>query len=122
MTDTSKNSPTQDSNVKGALCYFPFIGWIISVFFILTEKEDQYVRFNALQSVLLLFLYIAVSIFLSLISGMLALMIYVGLLIGVVSNLLAPAYLVITVFLTYKSYTGERFMLPKLGGFAEKNV
>lgn len=122
MTDTTEESPTQDSNIKGALCYFPFIGWIISVFFILTEKEDQFVRFNALQSVLLLSLYVVVSIFLSLVSGMLVLMIYAGLLIGVASNLLAPAYLVISIFLIYKSYTGERFMLPKLGGLAEKNL
>jgi uncharacterized membrane protein len=122
MTDGPENSPPQDSRTRGALCYFPFIGWIISVFFILTERHDRYVRFSAIQSLLLLFAYVAVSIALDIILGILSSIAIADLLLRILQNLLPPAYLFLSVFLIYKGYLGERVLLPKIGGTAEKHM
>lgn len=122
MAGGSENSPIQDSKIKGALCYFPFIGWIISVFFILTEREDHYVRFNALQSIMLLFFFVVISVFFNQLAQVTANMIYAGLVIGLIDIILSPAYLLVSLFLIYKGYLGERFMLPKLGLIAENNM
>jgi uncharacterized membrane protein len=114
-------SPASESRIKGALCYFPFIGWIISVFFILTEREDHFVRFNALQSLMLLLLYIAISLFLNMMSSILDQFFYALLIIGMVNRLLFPGYLVLSFYLIYKSYNGELVLLPKLGATAERH-
>ena len=112
---------TGESKTKGALCYFPFIGWIISVFFILTETEDRYVRFNALQSLLLLLLYVFLNIFLPFLSDVLPQMLYSGLILGLAINLLAPVYMVLSLFLIYRTYNGYRLVLPTLGALAERH-
>lgn len=112
---------TNESKTKGALCYFPFIGWIISVFFILTETEDRYVRFNALQSLMLLLLYVFLNIILPFLSDVMPMMLYPNLILGLANNLLAPLYMVLSLFLIYRTYNGYRPMLPALGGLAEKH-
>ncbi len=111
-----------DSNIKGALCYIPLIGWILCIFFILTEKDDRNVRFNALQSLLLLFLYIGISLILSMFSGLISITIYAGFIAALLGNLIAPLYIFLSIFLIYKSYIGERFRLPRLGLLSEKNL
>jgi uncharacterized membrane protein len=122
MMGGPENSPTQDSKIKGALCYFPFIGWIISIFFILTEREDHYVRFNALQSLMLLIFFVVISVFFNQLTNLTANMIYVGLVIGLIDVLLSPFYLLVSLFLIYKGYSGERVMLPRLGVAAENHM
>ncbi len=122
MADGQTAPPSSESRTKGALCYIPFIGWIISVFFILTEREDHYTRFNALQSLLLLLLYIGVSIGLDILANVLASVSIAALLRNVIESLLFPIYVAVSIFLIYKGYIGERYMLPKLGVTAEKHM
>jgi uncharacterized membrane protein len=122
MNDATKEVAVKDSNLKGALCYFPFIGWIVSIFFILTERDDLHVRFNALQSIMFLFTFLVLYTLLGLLSGLLTSMIYVELILSISSNVVALGYLIISLILIYESYVGKKFMLPRLGGLAEKNV
>jgi uncharacterized membrane protein len=43
-----------DPNIEGGLCYFPWIGWIMSVLVLIKEpKTNMFARFHALQALLL---------------------------------------------------------------------
>ncbi len=113
---------SSEAHAKGAICYIPFAGWIISLFFILTEREDRYVRFNALQSLMLLFLYVATRIVLSLLAGVLANIELAMIPIRLVELLVPYAYILASLLLIYKTFIGEKVLLPKIGPAAEEQV
>ena len=56
-----------EPNVAGLLCYL--VGWITGLVFILIEKENKFVRFHAMQSIVtfgaLTVLWIALSVLVS---------------------------------------------------------
>jgi hypothetical protein len=47
----AKASTGLEPNVAGLLCYL--VGWITGLVFILIEKENQFVRFHAMQSIII---------------------------------------------------------------------
>ncbi|MEA1936529.1 MAG: hypothetical protein U9N04_00225 [Patescibacteria group bacterium] len=93
-------------NVRGALCYV--LGFLSGVFFLLTEKENKFVRFHAMQSVV---------VFLSI--TLLMMLPFIGL---VLSVFIAPLSLLLWLFLMYKAYQGKKFKLPIIGDFAEQQA
>lgn len=107
-----------DANVTALLGYPIGIVALISVFI---EKDNKFVRFHAIQSLLFwavaIVLWVAlvfVMIFLAFVSGALAtlfwlLLMLVGL--GVFAGV---------IFLGYKAFQGETFKLPVIGDMAEK--
>jgi len=105
----AKTASGLDENVAGALAYLlgPFTG----VFFLLTEKENSFVRFHAMQSVVT---------FVALFALYLVLMVTVVLAILILP--LALFELVLWVFLMFKAFSGERFKLPWVGDFAEQQL
>ena len=44
-----KTSTGLQENVAGLLCYV--LGWVTGLIFILIEKENKFVRFHAMQSI-----------------------------------------------------------------------
>jgi len=46
----AKTSLDLDENMAGLLCYIG--GWITGIIFLVLEKENKFVRFHALQSLL----------------------------------------------------------------------
>lgn len=48
-TTNRSNTAGLEANVAGAAAYA--IGWLTGLFFFFTEKEDEYVRFHAAQSI-----------------------------------------------------------------------
>jgi|GEM_PF-296602 len=43
-----------DPNIEGALCYFPWLGWLMAIIVLVKEpKTNMFARFHALQSLLL---------------------------------------------------------------------
>jgi uncharacterized membrane protein len=116
-----------ESFVKGALCYFPFICGLISIFFLLTERKDKFVRFHALQSIILVGLVTMVAIILGIIG------IFINLVPGIGSRTAAILIYNVILFVLLggfglsvitmdKAYSGERFKIPAIGDLAEKNV
>lgn len=97
-------------NLEALLCYA--IGWVSGLVFLLLEKESQFVRFHALQS---LVTFLGVTIFGALVSVIPIL----GVLIAV---LLWPLSVVLWIVLMVKAYQGEKFKLPKIGDFVEKQL
>ena len=121
--DTGKSALGLDGNLAAALGY-P-IG-IIAIICLIMEKENRFVKFHALQSILYhvaaIIIFIVVVIVLVILSILLALA-----RVGELSALLWLLYMV--VFLGYfaglilaavKAYGGNYFKLPVIGNIAEK--
>jgi len=99
-----------DENIEGLLCYV--LGWITGIVFLVLEKENKFVRFHAMQSLatfLVLFIILVII-------GMIP---FVG---WVISILISIFMLFLWLFLMYKAFKGERYKLPIVGEFAEKQI
>ncbi len=104
---TTKSSTGLDANVAGLLCYL--VGWISGLVFFLIEKESRFVRFHAMQSILM-------SGSLMIISWVLGQIPFVG---WIISILLALVQLALWITLMFKAFKGEWFKLPVIGDIAE---
>jgi len=103
-----KSSTGLDENVAGLLCYLA--GWITGVIFFILEKESRFVRFHALQSILVFLpLHIVIWILGRTFLG------------GFLSLVLWLMSAVLCIILMYRAYRGEMFKLPVAGDIAEKN-
>ena len=129
--DTGKSALGLDGNVAAALGY-P-IG-IIAIICLIMEKENRFVKFHALQSILLHVAFIVVAIAVWIIGIILiiagaaaaaatdsgALGGIVGMLFGLVWLVVIVAYVGGLIFAAVKAYQGNQFMLPIIGGMAQK--
>ena len=131
-TDTGKSALGLDGNITAALGY-P-IG-IIAIICLIIEKENRFVRFHALQSILLHVAFIVVMIAIWILtivltiagaaasaagSGAGAVGGIVGLLFTLVWLVFMVAYIGGLIFAAVKSYQGNMFKLPIIGNMAEK--
>lgn len=99
-----------DQNLAAALTY-P-LGFITGLIFLLIEKENQFVKFHALQSI---FTSIALFI-LSIILG------FIPIIGWIISILSTPIIIVFIVILAFKAYKGEWVKVPVIGDMAEKQL
>ena len=127
-----------DPKVAAALSYI----WIVGLIFFFIEKENRFVRFHALQSVLfgiansiILALLAIVATILTVVISMGAFAVasaggggmgsLIGLLVWLVWLLfwlIAIVLFVGLVFAAVKAYQGQKFKLPIIGNMAEKIV
>ena len=105
MGEVKKTSMGLDQNLAGLLCYLAW--WITGLIFLLTEKENQFVRFHALQSIITFGALFVINIVLGFIP-------FIGWLLWLLS-------VVLWVVLMVKAYQGQMFKLPVIGDIAEKN-
>jgi len=95
-----------NENVEAVLCYA--FGFFSGLLFLLIEKDNKFVRFHAMQSLMTFGAVLLVS--------------FVPFLGWLVSLVLVPVSLVLWVVLMYKAYQGESFKLPVIGDLAEKQL
>jgi uncharacterized membrane protein len=129
--DTGKSALGLDGNVAAALGY-P-IG-IIAIICLIMEKENRFVKFHALQSVLLHagFIIVAIAVWIIgvilVIAGLAAsaatnssaLGGLFSILFGLIWLAVIAAYLGGLIYAAVKAYGGNKFMLPVIGKMAEK--
>ena len=110
MPEEIKTSTGMTQNVAGLLCYLA--GWITGLIFFLIEKENRFVRFHAMQSIItfgsLTVLFMVLG-FIPLVGWMLM-------------PILAILQLILWIVLMVKAYQGQLFKLPMIGDIAEKNI
>ncbi len=99
-----------DENIEGLLCYV--LGFITGILFLVLEKENKFVRFHAMQS---LVTFIALFV----ISTIVGFIPFIG---WVLSFLIGLLSLILWLLLMYKAFTGERYKLPVVGDFVEKQI
>lgn len=104
-----------EPNVAGLLCYL--VGWITGLIFILIEKENKFVRFHAMQSIVTFGAFTVLWIPLSILVRLDVLWVLFSVLEAVVGILAFVLWIVLMV----KAYQGERYKLPIAGDIAEKN-
>jgi uncharacterized membrane protein len=123
-----------DPKVAAAISYI----WIVGVIFYFIEKENRFVRFHAMQSIIfgiantvIMGVLVVVAIILTFAFGVGgavvggALGTLVGLLVWVVWLLfwvVALALMIGLIFAAIKAYQGQMFKLPVIGKFAEQIV
>jgi len=103
-----KTSTGLEDNIAGLLCYVG--GWVSGLIFLLIETENKFVRFHAVQSIIVFgALNIVVVVF-----GWIP---WFG---GFVFYLAGGLAFVLWVVLMYKAYQGTMYKLPIAGDLAEK--
>lgn len=105
-----KTSMGLEPNLAGLLCYV--LGWVTGLIFFILEKENQFVRFHAMQSIVTFGALTVVSIILSFIP-------FIGWILGWLLSVLG---FILWIILMIKAYQGQRYKLPWAGNFAEKQV
>jgi len=103
-----KSSTGLEANIAGLLCYALF--WVSGLVFILIEKQSNFVRFHAIQSIYVFGTLTVASIVLGWIP-------VIGL---VIQSLLGVLGVVLWIILMIKAYQGEKYKLPWVGDLAEK--
>jgi uncharacterized membrane protein len=111
MDGAQKTAIGLDENLAGALAYA--LGWITGVAMLLIERDNQFVRFHAMQS--------------SIVFGVLCVLWFVGLSIPLLGWILSfivipPVSALIWLWMLYQAYSGNRFKLPIAGDIAEQRL
>ena len=124
MTTTERSSTGLDGNIAAALSYL--FGLISGILFFVIETESRFVKFHALQSMMVsvavMVVYIGYSI-VFLILGRLPFLGWLAALAGGFGFLLMMlAFVALWVYCMVKAFNGERFKLPYLGELAEQQV
>ncbi len=113
-----KTSTGLDENIAGLLCYL--LGVITGIIFYVIEKENKFVRFHAMQSIVVFGSILIINWVVIPIVMMIPILGWViGMLLGLVVFIVS---IVLWVLLMYKAYKGEKYKVPFAGDFAEKYV
>ena len=124
-----KTSLGLDSNLGAMLCYLGNIlccvGVILSIIFLVTEKENRFVKFHALQNLFLTAAYVVLMIVVQILStimdiahlGFISFLVSWGLwfIIGIV-------FLLLWILAGIKAYGGQWYKLPFIGDLAWKMI
>ena len=95
-------------NTAGALCYG--LGWVTGLLFLFLEKDKQ-VRFHALQSIVV---FGGLNVVMILFNSMV--------IFRPLGSLIWVGGFILWLVLIYKTYHGEKWVLPYVGEWAEKQV
>ena len=106
MADVGKSSLGMDANLAAMLSYV--FGWLSGLIIFAAERDNKFVKFHAMQSLIFFGGLTAVSI-------LLAVTVIVPLMLGILG-------LVVWVICILKAYSGEMFKLPAIGDWAEKII
>ena len=110
MTETGKTSSGFDENLAGALSYS--LGWVSGLVFYLVEPQNAFVRFHAVQSMMVFgaaSVAFLICLSIPLLGWLLSIFVFYG---------SAALWLL----LMFKAYQGERFKLPVVGRMAEERL
>ena len=107
--DLGKTSCGMKPNLAAFLSYL--LGFVTGIIFFIIEKDNKYVRFHAMQSIVVFGFLFVLGIILPLIP-----------IIGwILMPFLRIFNMIIWIILMIKAYQGERFKLPIAGDIAEQN-
>ena len=113
--DLGKTSTGLEANLAALLCYL--VGWVTGLVFFLIEKDNKFVRFHAMQSMVFFGALTVLNLIYSFIVSTLGLW---GLFS--IGRLFELVVVVVWIVLMVKAYQGEKFKLPVAGDIAEQNA
>ncbi len=110
-------------NGASALCYL--FGFVTGIIFLVLApySQDQRVRFHAFQSIFLNVAVIVVHVGVTILSLMFhAVSFSLGLLMSSLHLLVSLVFFLVWLFMMWKSYQGEKIVLPIIGSMAERQA
>ena len=107
-----KTSMGMEQNLEGLLCYV--LGWVTGIIFFIMEKDNKFIRFHAMQSIIVFGAIFVVDIILSILRVFVPFIWILTVLLGIITFIL-------WIVLMMKAYQGQMFKLPVAGDIAEKN-
>lgn len=108
--EKTKTSSGLEPHIAGALSYV--FGFVTGIIFLLIEKDQPFVKFHAIQSIIFSVVILLLNIILTAIP-----------LIGwLLVLLLWPLSIVLWIILIFKASKSEKFKLPIIGDIAEKQI
>jgi uncharacterized membrane protein len=121
---TAKSGTTGlPSNVAAALACFPLIGGLI---FYILEKRDNFVRFYAMQSIILgggwFLFWIVFQIAHAILTPIPAIGVVFAILLWAIWAVASIAFLVVFIIAIIKAFSGVRWDIPYIGPMARKQV
>ena len=108
--DLGPTSLGMKPNVAALLSYLA--GILTGIIFFLLEKENKFVRFHAMQSIMTFGFFFVLNIVLG----------FVPVVGWSLIPLVGIVQLIVWIILMVKAYNGEHFKLPIVGDLAQKNV
>jgi uncharacterized membrane protein len=110
-----------DANIAALLAYV--MTWLSGLVFYLMEKENRFVRFHAMQAILLGATIVVVLIVFSVIWTITAYISWIlGSFFGLLGVLVWLVLLAAWIMCMVKAYQGQQFKLPLLGDIAENII
>jgi uncharacterized membrane protein len=112
-----------EENVAAALCYL--VGVLTGILFLVLEpyNRNPVIRFHAFQSIFAWIAAIVIGMGLSMFSYPIAALPFVGWLVDILLWLaFSLGVVILWMLLMYKAYNKERFVLPVIGPWAEKQA
>ena len=109
--------------MAGALCYL--FGFITGILFLVLApyNQDRNIRFHAFQSIFLSIAWIILSIVIGIVVLAFSFIPFLGLFIAWVLRLtIGLGGFIIWLYLMFKTYNGEKIVLPIVGPMAEKQA
>ena len=117
-------------NISGAMCYI--LGLITGIIFFILGKDNKFVKFHAVQSIIFSIIVIIISQILSAFTTASLMTMYntdlmtmyasYGTLSAItsISWVINIVILVIWIFVMYKAYLGEKYHIPIIGNLTER--
>ncbi len=110
MENKSKTALGINENMEGLLCYV--LGFITGILFLVLEKDNKFIRFHAMQSIVTFLSLFVILMVIGIIP-------FLGWLL---SGLIGLVGIILWLLLMFKAYQGEIYKLPIAGDFAEKQI
>ena len=110
MSETKdKTSTGLEQNLEALLCYV--LGWVTGIIFLLLEKDNKFIRFHAVQSIIVFGAYTVIAIILG----------FIPIVGWIINLLLGIAAFILWIVLMVKAYNGQMYKLPVAGDIADRN-
>jgi uncharacterized membrane protein len=118
------SSTGMEPNVAAALSYL--VGFITGIIFLVIEpyNRDKFVRFHAFQSIFLNVAWVIFWIGFNIVGAILTKISFglFGFIMLIVDGLLGLLFFLLWLFLMFKAFNKERFMVPIIGALAAKQA
>lgn len=108
-----------EANVAGALSYL--LGPVTGILFLLLDRDEPFVRFHAVQCLVVSVAWVAAWVAVMLVATILGVIPLLGWLLGTfISVVLSLAGLVLWIYLMYRAFQGDEWEVPVLGEHARR--
>jgi len=105
-----KTSTGLQQNVAGLLCYV--LGWVTGIVFLLLEKDNRFVRFHAIQSIVVFGAITVADIILR----------FIPIIGWILAWIIGVIGIILWIVLMVRAYQGQMWKAPVAGNIAEQQT